>query len=228
MFGFIHPRPPSRKEVAMQIVQQEARRLNPTELTVDLPDGPVAAPTPSDAPIRFEVAYTVGEYRSFVRDHLAFLARRDAPGARRAKWLWPIGFAAAAALLAWLAGPGWLRGVSIAASALALAWVPAMTGFWVALIATPIFYVKKRRMPLCAFDIDADGIARTTRAGRLVRRWDEVKAVRRYRQGYLVFMERGAMPIPLRCMTAAQQERFRALVLGRGGRNTPTPAPVPA
>jgi len=224
MLGFSHPRPPSRKEVAMQIVQQEARRFSATELTVDLPDGPAVAPPPNDAPIRFEVAYTAGEYRSFVRDHLAFLARRDGPGARRAKCLWPVALALGAALLAWLAGPGWLRALAMAASALALAWVPAMTGFWVAVIATPIFYMKKRRMPLCAFDIDAAGIARTTRAGRLVRRWDEVKAVRRYRQGYMVIMERGALPIPLRCMTAAQQERFRALVLGRVGRDRPAPS----
>jgi hypothetical protein len=213
MLGFSHPRPPSRKAVAMQIVQQEARRFSATELTVDPPDGPVAAAPEQAAPIRFEVAYRAGEYRSFVRDHLAFLARSDGAKARRTKWLWPVAIAAVAALLAWFAGPGWLRGLVAAVSALALACVPAMSGFWVALIATPVFYMKKRRMPVCAFHIDADGIERTTRTGRMACRWDEVKAVRRYRQGYLVIMEKGAMPIPFRCMTAMEQERFRAFFM---------------
>ncbi len=228
MLGFTHPRPPSRKEVAMQIVQQEARRFSATELTVELPDDPVAAPPPADAPLRFEVAYSAGEYRGFVRDHLAFLLRHASARERRSMWMWPVAIAALAALLAWFAGPGWLRGLAMAASALALAWVPALTGFWVALLATPVFYMKKRRMPLCVFEIDAAGIVRPTRSGQLVRRWDEVEAVRRCRQGYLVIVESGAMPIPLRCLTATQQERFRAFALERGRRKTQAATPAPA
>lgn len=179
MLGFRHPRPFIRKEVAMQVAQQESRAFGATELTVHLPDRPHAGPPPEGVPIRFSVAYGLGEYLSIVRDHLAFLARRGKPGVRRRKW-----------------------------SRLA-------TAFWVALLATPIFYLKKRRMPVCEFCIDADGIERTTRLGRMRRRWDDVEAVRRYRRGYLVMFAKGAMPIPFRCLTAAQQEGLRALFASR-------------
>jgi hypothetical protein len=179
MLGFRHPRPFIRKEVAMQVVQQESRAFSATELQVDLPERPEVAPPPDDVPIRFSVAYGLGEYLSIVRDHLAFLSRRDRPGLRRRRW----------------------RRLAGAAC--------------VALFATPIFYMKKRRMPVCEFRIDADGIERTTRQGQIVRRWDEVRSVRRYRRGYLVMFEKSGMPIPLRCLTAAQQERLRGLVLSR-------------
>jgi hypothetical protein len=181
MPGFRHPRPFSRKEVAMQVVQQESRAFDATELRVDLPERPVVAPPPDDAPIRFSVAYSLGEYLGFVRDHLAFLARRGKPGARRRAW----------------------EGMVSAAC--------------VALLATPVFYWKKRRMPVCEFRIDAAGIERGTRQGCFMRRWDEVRAVRRYRRGYLVMFEKGAIPIPFRCLTAEQQEGLRALFLGRAG-----------
>jgi hypothetical protein len=226
MFGFTHPRPPSRKEVAMQIVQQAARAFSATELTVDLRVDPVVAPPPEDSPLRFEVAYTAGEYRSFLRDHLAFLIRHESAHKRRTLWAWPLAIAAAALLVAWIAGPGWLGGLSMAACMLALACMPVFIGLWVVLVGTPVFYMKTQRMPVCAFHIDAAGIARTTHDGELVRRWDEVKAVRRYRQGYLVIMADGAMPIPLRCLTAAQQERLRAFFIGRGSRSRAAPAPA--
>src|SRR5438094_547387 len=113
-----------------------------------------------------------------VREHLAFLARRDKPGAWRRRW-----------------------------ERLARA-------IGVALLLTPVFYVKKRRMPVCEFCIDASGIERTTRQGQVRRRWDEVRAVRRYRRGYLVMFENSGMPIPFRCLTAAQQEGLRALFAG--------------
>jgi hypothetical protein len=179
MLGFRHPRPPSRKEVAMQVVQQESRAFSATELLVDLPERPEVAPAPSDAPIRFSVAYGLGEYLSIVRDHLAFLARREQPGLPRRRWK------------------------------------RLADAVCVALFATPVFYMKKRRMPVCEFRIDANGIERTTRQGQLARRWDEVQDVRRYRRGYLVMFATGAIPIPFRCLTAAQQECLRGLFLSR-------------
>lgn len=172
MFGFTHPRPPSRKEVAMQIVQQERWSVDTHSLQVDPPDGPVAAP-PDDLPVNFSVAYTLGEYLAILREHMAFVMRQKRPGKRQSKWLWP-------AMLA--------------------------------VVATPIFYWKKRRMPVCDFRIDAAGIERTTRGGTLARRWDQVQSVRRYRLGYVVMFEKSGMPLPFRCMTAGQQERLRALI----------------
>jgi hypothetical protein len=171
MFGTGHPRPLHRKEVAMHVVRQEARRLDSHTLTVDVPDAPQAALPPDPQPVRFDVVYTLPEYLGFVRDHLAFLRGRTA-------------------------GP--------------------LVGAWVALIGTPIFFIKKRRMPRCAFRIDAHGIERTTRAGTLTRSWADIHAVRRYRHGYLVLYERGAMPIPFRCMDRGQETAFRRLAAGAG------------
>ena len=171
MFGTGHPRPPHRKEVAMHVVRQEARRLDSHTLTVDVPDAPSVAPPPAAEAIRFDVVYTLPEYLGFVRDHLAFLRRRTA-------------------------GP--------------------LLVAWVALIGTPIFFIKKRRMPQCAFRIDAHGIERTTRAGTLARSWADIRDVRRYRRGYLVMYDRGAMPIPFRCMDRTQEAAFRRLAAGAG------------
>lgn len=72
-------------------------------------------------------------------------------------------------------------------------------------------------MPVCDFRIDGRTIERSTRLGVLRRSWDEVKTVRRYRSAYLLVFARGALPIPLRCLDAAQQERFRAYALARDG-----------
>lgn len=215
MFGFHHPRPPSRKEVAMQVVRQERRAFSATELTVDLPDGQVIGPAPDDAPIRFSVAYTLREYLSIVSDHLAFMTRPGTAHGRPLGWRWPAAIAVAACVLAWTSGPGWLRGTALGAAVLALASLPCMGRLWLGLFATPMFYFKKRRMPVCDFRIDATGIERTTALGVMVRRWDQVRAVRRYRVGYLVEFDKGAVPIPLRCLTMAQQERLRALFVGR-------------
>jgi hypothetical protein len=79
------------------------------------------------------------------------------------------------------------------------------------LIGAPVFFIKKRRMPRCAFCIDAHGIERRSRAGTLVRSWADIRGVRRYRRGYLVLYDRGAMPIPFRCMDREQEAAFRRL-----------------
>lgn len=181
MLGFKHPRPLNRREVATQVARQESRAFSAIELIVDLPELPGVVPAPDEAPIRFSVAYGLGEYLSIVRDHLAFLARRAQPGVRRRRWQ------------------------------------RITTAVWVALLVTPIFYVKKRRMPVCEFCIDAVGIERTTRQGRWMKRWEEVEAVRRYRRGYLVMCAKGGIPIPFRCLTTAQQERLRALFASSAG-----------
>jgi hypothetical protein len=168
MFGTGHPRPLHRKEVAMHVVRQEARRLDSHTLTVDLPDTPPVTRPPAVPAIRFDVVYTLAEYLGFVHDHLAFLRRRTNGRLLRAL---------------------------------------------IVLIGTPIFFIKKRRMPRCAFCIDAHGIERQSRAGTLTRSWADIEDVRRYRRGYLVVYDRGAMPIPLRCMDREQAAAFRRLAL---------------
>lgn len=217
MFGFVHPRPPDRKEVAMQVARQEARRIDSHTLTIDVPGARGAVP-PAGAAVRFEVAYTLGEYLAFLHDHLGFLLPRATPGVRRRRLLVPLGGAVLAAAAAWLAGPGMARTALAACAALALACLPPAAGMWVALIGTPVFFVKKRRMPRCAFRVDAHGIERTSRAGTLARAWADVSGVRRYRRGYLLTFARGALPIPYRCLDPQQDADFRRLAARAGRR----------
>jgi len=218
MFGFVHPRPPQRKEVAVQVARQEARRIDSHTLTVDAPGTQEVPLPPAAAAVRFEVAYTLAEYLAFLRDHLAFLLPRAAPAVRMRRVLVPLGGAALAATAAWLAGPGIGRTMLVACAALALACLPVAAGMWVALIGTPVYFVKKRRMPRCAFRIDAQGIERTSRAGTLARAWVDVNGVRRYRRGYLLTFARGALPIPYRCLDMQQDADFRRLAARAGRR----------
>jgi hypothetical protein len=95
-------------------------------------------------------------------------------------------------------------------------WMPFTMDLWIAVFAPPIFFLKKRRMPVCEFRIDGHGIERTSRLGTLAKSWDEVKMVRRYRSGYLLMYAQGGMPIPFRCLDQRQQEQLRAYTTGRG------------
>lgn len=215
MFGTSHPQPPHRKEVAMQIVQQEQRRFAGTELTIDPPSGEVAPP-PGNEPIRFSVSCTLADYMSILRAHLGFMLR-NMPASKRLRQTWlPLQFGVYAALTAWMLDPGWLQTAFAIVSALSFLSLPFTKDLWVALIGPPVFFLKKRRMPVCEFRIDGRGIARTSRLGTVERGWNEVKMVRRYERGYLLMFARGGVPIPFRCLDQHQQERLRAYTTGRG------------
>jgi hypothetical protein len=215
MFGFSHPPPPHRKEVAMQIVQQKQKAFASTELMVDPPSGEVV-PLSDAPPIRFSVSYTLAEYMSILREHLGFMLRHM-PKAKRLRQTWmPLGLGGLAGIAAWMLDPGWARNAFAAVSALSFLSLPLTLDLWVALIAPPVFFLKKRRMPVCEFRIDGDGIERTSRLGTLARTWDDVKMVRRYSRGYLLMFAKGGIPIPFRCMDQHQQERLRAYTAGRG------------
>lgn len=217
MFGTGHPRPLHRKEVAMQVVRHAARQAAGHTLTVDPPDGRGAAAPPVAPAIRFDVVYTLPEYLGFLHDHLASTLRRLAPAQRLRLTLAPLAFAVAALAIAWMMGPGWARTTVLACAALALGCLPVAVTAWVALIGTPIFLYKKRRMPRCAFRIDAAGIERTTQAGTLVRTWADIRGVRRYRRGVVLMYAQGAIPIPYRCLDRAQATALRRFARARGG-----------
>jgi hypothetical protein len=215
MFGTHHPQAPYRKEVAMQIVQQEQKAFASTELTIDPPSGEVVPL--QDAPaIRFSVSYTLAEYMSILREHIGFLFRHMPKAKRLRQTTVPLALGVLAGLVAWFAGAGWIRTMFAAASALSVLSLPVTLNMWIALVAPPVFFMKKRRMPVCEFRIDGHGIERTSRLGTLKRSWDEVKMVRRYRRGYLLMFAKGGIPIPLRCLDQQQQERLRAITTGRG------------
>jgi hypothetical protein len=216
MFGTAHPHPPHRKEVAMQIVQQKQRAFAGTELTIDNPPSGDVAPPPDSSPIRFSVSYTLAEYMSILRAHLGFILRHMPKGKQlRQTWI-PLELGVFAALTAWMLDPGWARNAFAAASALSFLWMPFTLDLWVALVAPPVFFLKKRRMPMCEFRIDGHGIERSSRLGTFKKTWDDVKMVRRYERGYLLMFAKGGVPIPFRCLDQQQQEQLRSYTAGRG------------
>ena len=84
-------------------------------------------------------------------------------------------------------------------------------------VATVMFFFKKRRMPVCDFEIDAEGITRTSATGRHVVPWSKVVAVHSLSPGYLVVTGKGAMPLPFRCLPPAEAATLAALVEKRRG-----------
>jgi hypothetical protein len=215
MFGTSHPQPPHRKEVAMQIVQQEQKTFSGTELTIDPPSGDVV-PLRDAPPIHFSVSYTLAEYMSILRQHIGFLFRHMPKAKRLRQTTVPLAMGVVAGLIAWAAGPGWARNTFAAATVLSFLSLPFTLNMWIALVAPPVFFLKKRRMPVCDFRIDAHGIERTSRLGTFEKTWDEVKMVRRYERGYLLMFAKGGIPIPFRCLDQQQQERLRAITTARG------------
>lgn len=101
MFGIRPPQPLPTRAVAMQIVQQQQRDFDAHRLVVEPPGGEVAVPPPSPA-IEFEVDYTLGEYLSILRDHLAFTLRRQSRATRLRQTLLPLAVALPALVAAWL------------------------------------------------------------------------------------------------------------------------------
>jgi hypothetical protein len=216
MFGTSHPQPPHRKEVAMQIVRQQRKEFAGTELTIDNPPSGEVAPPPDAPPIRFSVSYTLAEYMSILRAHLGFILRH-LPKAKQLRQTWiPLELGVFAALTACMLDPGWARNAFAAVSALAFLSLPFTVDLWIALIAPPVFFLEKRRMPVCEFRIDAQGIARTSRLGTFEKSWSEVKMVRRYERGYLLMFAKGGIPIPFRCLDQQQLEQLRGYTAGRG------------
>jgi hypothetical protein len=89
------------------------------------------------------------------------------------------------------------------------------------LIGPPVFWRKKRCMPVCRFTIDATGLVRETRAGTLRIDWQDVVAVHRLAGAWLVDKGRGALPLPYRCFSEPQRAAFERLLLSRFGDDTP-------
>ena len=153
---------------------------------------------------------------SILRAHLGFIMRHTPKAKRLRQTAVPLALGVLAGLAALAFGPGWARNALAFFSALALLSLPLTIDLWIALVAPPLFLLKKRRMPVCEFRIDGRGIERTSRLGTLVRSWDEVRMVRRYSRGYLLMFARGGIPIPFRCMNEHQLERLRTFTTARG------------
>jgi len=91
-----------------------------------------------------------------------------------------------------------------------------------ALVVPLIFFWKKTRMGDCVFSFSTSGLSRATKGKTARRTWAQVKRVRRFSEAYLIELEEGgAMPLPFRAFSAAQQTRFETL-LQKSGVHTPT------
>jgi hypothetical protein len=146
---------------------------------------------PGEPPICFSVIYRLPQYLAILREYL------------------PV------RLLEWERSRGSRPRQRLSWSArLVLAWM-------VPLVGTPMFLLKKRRMPVCRFTIDRERIVREAGGGRLDVPWREVVAVHRLAGAWLIDVGRGGLPLPHRCLDAAQRAAFERLLVSRFGHDTP-------
>jgi hypothetical protein len=66
------------------------------------------------------------------------------------------------------------------------------------------FVLQGRASHLYDFTIDEHGIIRASGKGVTLLPWADVSAIRRYGPGYMLVLTRGTLPIPFRCLDAAQ------------------------
>jgi hypothetical protein len=85
----------------------------------------------------------------------------------------------------------------------------------VPLVGGPLFLLKRRRMPVCRFTIDAERIRREAGGRVLSVPWADVVAVHRLAGAWMIDKGDGAMPLPFRCLGAAQREAFERLLASR-------------
>jgi hypothetical protein len=85
--------------------------------------------------------------------------------------------------------------------------VGRMAGFWLLSKSTSVaalnFMAQGRSRHSYEFTIDDHGIVRAGPSGVTLLPWSDVSAIRRYSCGYVVVLARGTLPIPLRCLSAA-------------------------
>lgn len=70
------------------------------------------------------------------------------------------------------------------------------------------FILLRRGSRTYEMTIDPHGIVRVSDSGVTLIGWDDVRLIRRYRNGFLMVLKRGTLPIPYRCL---QQEEITAL-----------------
>jgi len=93
--------------------------------------------------------------------------------------------------------------------------VSAMERALMAALLWPLFALKSWRVGACRFRIDAQGIERLARNGRLYKPWSEIALLRREAPGWILGGDKGAMPLPVRCMTAHDLQRLEGWIAAR-------------
>lgn len=95
--------------------------------------------------------------------------------------------------------------------------------------AASVAYVyKARRVGTCRFEFSSTGVTRHSNSGVLEVPWPQVERVFRLSQGYLFAKTSGAMPVPYRCLSAADRAALEALLsaVGHGHAARPVAQPV--
>ena len=230
---FRHPKPFIQKPVAMQMVKRDAAPAPDTQsITVAHATPTTAAPpaTLADAamlggeagpgvpaePIRFRVVYTLRDYLGVLLGHAAAavaMRRKRPPAASPFKRI-GLPMAGLALIAAALHGFGLMQPVTLAVlvCVMLLMSAPFSVPAWVVLIGTPMYFYKRWRMPVCDFSIDADAVTRVSAAGKLVKPWSELREAKVYAGSYVLAFAKGAIPVPQRCLSAAQAARMRLLI----------------
>ena len=78
-------------------------------------------------------------------------------------------------------------------------------------VGSLVFWWKRLRIGDCHFSVDARGIRRRSRSQEVCIAWTEVLAVRKLRHAWMIELDRGALPIPIRCIPAGQEAALAAL-----------------
>lgn len=160
----------------------------------------------------FAVKYSLSEYQEIIRHRVGLMITRQSSEAvgKKSIWPWVGGCIVAAGITVTLFFNGFLM-LSVAAALVVavLALNPlVMTerGYKtiMPLIACAVAIVSGKLKPLYHFKIDESGIQRSSNQKTVAVRWEEVASIERYPTALMIELKRGAIPLPLRSLTADQ------------------------
>ena len=77
------------------------------------------------------------------------------------------------------------------------------------LTAAMHFVLLRRGSRTYEMTIDDHGIVRVSDSGVTLIAWDDVRLIKRYRNGFLMVLKRGTLPIPYRCLNEGEIAAFR-------------------
>lgn len=178
MFNFFHPKPVVSRRPVAELSVKQSARAAPMPGSLVSRRADTLPADGLDAALNFRVHYRRSEYLQFVFAQLHDRLRTEPR----------------------------LRGRRQSAEGQVLL-KPLERGL-ITTIVSVLFHYKRWRLGPCDFRIDAQGITRRSRRGALVLPWVEVRAVHRHAVGLLIAKAGGALPLPARCLSAAQQAQL--------------------
>lgn len=94
-------------------------------------------------------------------------------------------------------------------------------------VGTMAYFYKVNKVGNCGFTINADGVMRLSKDGKLAVAWPEVVEVLKLSNAYLIRESDGAMPIPFRCLTESDVSVFERFAGAKLARSRTTGEPIP-